>query len=102
MMFLDCPAYLEPGGAVRCALPAVVRYRFIVRSSNGLLESVIIRCPAGHQFNGPIEFLTCENRQKHDTASRALWSAGALPPVFCPPGRAAAGRVRTGSPGTCL
>ena len=66
MMFVDCPAYLDPCGAVRCGLPAVVRYRFTMRSSEGPLESVMIRCPAGHQFNGPIEFLTCENRQKRD------------------------------------
>jgi hypothetical protein len=25
MMFLDCPAYLDPGGAARCGLPAVGR-----------------------------------------------------------------------------
>jgi hypothetical protein len=26
MMFLDCPAYLNPGGAVRCGLPAEVHH----------------------------------------------------------------------------
>ena len=69
MMFLDCPAYLDPGGALRCGLPAEVRCRFIMRSTDGPLESVMIRCPAGHWFNGPIEFLTCENRQKHDAGA---------------------------------
>ena len=28
MMFLDCPAYLDQDGAVRCGLPAEVRCRF--------------------------------------------------------------------------
>ena len=40
MMFVDCPAYLDQDGAARCGLPAEVR------------------CPAGHWFTGPIEFLT--------------------------------------------
>ena len=58
IMFLDCPAYLDKEGAVRCGLPAEVRRRFIMRSSDGPLESAMIRCPAGHFFSGPIEFLT--------------------------------------------
>ena len=66
MMFLDCPAYLDVEGAVRCALPAEVRCRFTMRSSDGPLESAMIRCPAGHWFNGPVEFLTWASRQKHD------------------------------------
>lgn len=56
-MFLDCPAYLDEVGLVRCGLPAEVRRRFIMRSTDGPLESVMIRCPAGHFFNAPIEFL---------------------------------------------
>jgi len=28
MMFLDCPAYLDRQGAVRCGLPAEVRCQF--------------------------------------------------------------------------
>jgi len=39
MMFLDCPAYLDEEGAVRCGLPAEVRCRFIMRSTDGPLES---------------------------------------------------------------
>lgn len=58
MTFLDCPAYLDREGAVRCGLPAEVRYRFIMRSTAGPLESAMIRCPAGHCFSGPIESLT--------------------------------------------
>jgi SnoaL-like polyketide cyclase len=35
MMFLDCPAWLDEEGAVRCGLPAKVRHRFITRSTGG-------------------------------------------------------------------
>jgi hypothetical protein len=57
-MFLDCPAYLDEQGVVRCGLPAEVQRRFVMRSTSGPLESVMIRCPAGHFFNGPVEFLS--------------------------------------------
>jgi hypothetical protein len=57
-MFLDCPAYLDEQGFVRCGLPAEVQCRFVMRSTSGPLESVMIRCPQGHFFNGPIEFLS--------------------------------------------
>ena len=57
MMFLDCPACLDQEGAVRCGLPAEVRCRFTMRSTDGPLESVMIRCPAGHSFTGPVEVL---------------------------------------------
>ena len=35
MMFLDCPAHLDQDGTVRCGLPTEVRYRFIMRSTDG-------------------------------------------------------------------
>jgi hypothetical protein len=60
LTFLDCPAYLDEKGSVRCGLPAEVRHRFILRSTDGPLESATIRCPVGHFFNGPIEFLSLE------------------------------------------
>jgi hypothetical protein len=41
MMFLDCPAYLDQSGAARCGLPAEVRSRFTMRSTDGPLESLI-------------------------------------------------------------
>ena len=66
MMFLDCPAYLDEDGAVRCGLPAEVNSRFVMNSTDGPLESAMIRCPAGHRFNGPIEFLTWNRTDKHD------------------------------------
>jgi hypothetical protein len=66
MMFLACPAYLDRDGTARFGLPAEVRYRFTMRSSGGLLESAMIRCPAGHWFNGPIEPLTWESTDNHN------------------------------------
>jgi hypothetical protein len=62
VMFLDCPAYLDEDGALRCGLPAGVRYRFTMRSSDGPLEAAMIRCPSGHRFNGPIQSLTWEGK----------------------------------------
>jgi hypothetical protein len=60
VIFLDCPARMDSRGAVRCGLPAEVEYRYTVVSVDGPLESVKIRCPRGHWFNGPIEVLACE------------------------------------------
>jgi hypothetical protein len=57
-MFLDCPAYLDDEGAARCGLPAEVRCSYTMQSTNGPLDSVMIKCPLGHWFNGPLEFLT--------------------------------------------
>ena len=56
--FLDCPAYLDKHGTVRCGLPAVVEYCYPIRSIEGVLDAVKIRCPRGHWFNGPVEALT--------------------------------------------
>jgi hypothetical protein len=67
LMFLDCPAYLDGEGAERCGLPAEVDHRYIQASTDGPLESAVIRCPSGHWFNGPIEFLTWK---KAPTAGR--------------------------------
>ena len=72
MMFLNCPAYLDHEGAVRCGLPAEVRCRFTMRSTDGPLESVMIRCPAGHYFNGPIESLTRDSTDNHDPGPAGL------------------------------
>jgi hypothetical protein len=58
MMFFDCPAYLDDEGAARCGLPAEVRCRYTMQSTDGPLESLMIRCPTGHLFNGPVESLT--------------------------------------------
>ncbi len=77
MMFLDCPAYLDEQGAVRCGLPAEVRCRFTMRSSDGPIEAAMIRCPAGHWFNGPIESLTWEREQETRAGHAAAASTAA-------------------------
>lgn len=74
MMFLDCPAYMDQDGAMRCGLPAEVSRRFIMNSTDGPLESVMIRCPAGHWFNGPVEFLTWDRTDNHDAGTAAAAS----------------------------
>ena len=56
--FLDCPAYLDEHGSARCGLPAVVEYRYTIRSIEKTLGAAKIRCPRGHWFNGPVEALT--------------------------------------------
>ena len=66
VMFVDCPAYMDQTGSVRCGLPAEVQGRYVMRSTDGPLESAQIRCPRGHCFNGPVESLTL----RHD--DRAL------------------------------
>ena len=53
MMLLDCPAYLDDEGTVRCGLPAEVRCRFTMDSTDGPLESAMIRCPAGTGSTAP-------------------------------------------------
>ena len=73
-MFLNCPAYLDQDGAVRCGLPAEVRCRFTMRSPDGPIESAMIRCPAGHCFSGAIESLTWDGTDKHDPGSAAVTS----------------------------
>ena len=55
MMFLNCPAYLDHQGAVRCGLPAEVRCRFTMRSTDGPVESAMIGArpaitSAGHRI----------------------------------------------------
>src|SRR5215469_12988388 len=74
LTFLDCPAYLNLEGAVRCGLPAEVRCRFTMLSSDGPLESAMLRCPAGHWFNGPVEFLTWASRPKLDRGTAGAGS----------------------------
>src|SRR5215470_7283320 len=65
MMFLDCPAYLDEEGTLRCRLPAEVRCRFTMRSTDGPLAAAMIKCPAGHWFTGPVESLTWEREDRH-------------------------------------
>jgi hypothetical protein len=66
MMFLDCPAYLDYEGAARCGLPAEVTCSYTMQSTDGPLDGVMIKCPSGHLFNGPLEFLTWKNGERQD------------------------------------
>ena len=75
MMFFDCPAWLDKEGGVRCGLPAEVRSRYTLRSTDGFLESAMIRCPDGYWFNGPIESLTREGRHAHDQGAAGVGTA---------------------------
>ena len=68
VIFLDCPAYMDRRGAMRCGLPAEVEQWYAVGSTDGPLESAKIRCPRGHMFNGPVESLTWH---KHPSAAAA-------------------------------
>jgi hypothetical protein len=77
MMVLDCPACLDEEGAVRCGLPAEVRCQFTTRSSDGPAEAAMIRCPARHWFNGPIQSLTREREQEPRAAHAAAESTAA-------------------------
>ncbi|MGO8727295.1 MAG: hypothetical protein ACLQK8_11370 [Streptosporangiaceae bacterium] len=74
MMFLDCPAYLDHERTVRCGLPAEVRCRFTMRSTDGPVESAMISCPAGHYFCAAIESLTWNSKDKHDPDPAGLGS----------------------------
>jgi hypothetical protein len=64
LTILDCPAYMDTHGTVRCGLPATVEYRYTMESTDGPLESAKIRCPLGHGFNGPIESLIWDKHQE--------------------------------------
>ena len=77
MIFMDCPAYIDEDGVVRCGLTAEVEYRYAVRSSDGPLESVKVRCPRGHWFNGPVESLTWDKRTTATVRGAASQKQGA-------------------------
>ena len=62
--FLDCPAYLDRHGTARCGLPAVVEYRYPIRSTEGTLDGAKIRCPRGHWLLGQVDAMTLPGRQK--------------------------------------
>jgi RNA polymerase sigma-70 factor (ECF subfamily) len=61
LAFLDCPAWLDRECLTRCGLPAEVLRRFIMESTSGPLESATIKCPVGHYFIAPVEFLSLES-----------------------------------------
>jgi hypothetical protein len=73
IMFIDCPAYVGEDRATRCGLPAEVMRRFLMNSTDGPLESATIRCPAGHFFNGPVEFLTYDKSETSAGGRDRFW-----------------------------
>ena len=80
VMFVDCPAYMSDNGSVRCGLAAEVEGRYTMRSTGGPLESARIRCPRGHWFNGPVEFLTVP-QQGHGPDGAGGRQRGGNPPA---------------------
>ena len=48
-----------------------------MRSTDGPLECAMIRCPAGHWFNGAIESLTWDGKRNHDPGTGAATSRSA-------------------------
>jgi hypothetical protein len=76
MMFLDCPAYLDQDGAARCGLPAEVSRWFTMGSTDGPLESAVIRC-RGTPATGP----TAGPPSHPHPKIRELFSGSAAVPV---------------------
>jgi hypothetical protein len=76
VMFLDCPEYMDQHGAARCGLPAAVEDRYTMQSTDGLLESVRIRCPRSHYFNGPLESLTWDKAASAPFGTREIRDQG--------------------------
>jgi hypothetical protein len=69
--FVDCPAYTDRRGTIRCGLPAEVEDRYTMASTDGPLVSARIRCPRGHWFNGPIEALSWDNQSAGQPPERS-------------------------------
>lgn len=76
VMFIDCPAYMDEHGAVRCGLPAEVQDRYTMDSSDGPVEGAKIRCPRGHRFNGPVDSLTWKKDQHPAVRDQSVIRAG--------------------------
>jgi hypothetical protein len=94
MMFLDCPACLDQHGAARCGLPAEVSCRFTMRSTDGPLDSIMIRCPAGHHFSGPVACLTPDRTGNPDQGTATASSRAernSPPPAYEGDGRGGGG-----------
>jgi hypothetical protein len=70
--FVDCPAYADERGTIRCGLPAEVEDRYTMTSTDGPLDSARIRCPRGHFFNGPIEAFSWGGKPAGGSASNPL------------------------------
>ena len=75
--FVDCPAYRDKRGTIRCGLPAEVEDRYTMTSTDGPLEIARIRCPRGHFFNGPIEAFYWESQPAGELPARSASPGGA-------------------------
>ena len=66
-----------------------------MHSTDGPVESAMIRCPAGHYFCAAVESLTWDGKDKHDPGTAAVTSrAGRDSVQGSHDGRDAHGRVR--------
>ena len=77
--FLDCPAYMDRNGMERCGLLAAVEDSYMARSMEGPLESVRIRCPCGHWFNGSTDSLTWAKNPSAAVQHNQHWPSTVLP-----------------------
>jgi hypothetical protein len=66
------PAAQLGGGFGLPSVRGVVEGRYTMESTDGPLESARIRCPRGHWFNGPVEYLTVprHGHGRHDAGGR--------------------------------
>jgi hypothetical protein len=46
VMFMDCPAYMDRRGTIRCGLPAAVEYRYTVSTMAGCWKAPRSAAPA--------------------------------------------------------
>jgi hypothetical protein len=65
--FIDCPAYLDDSGALRCGLPAEVVGRYSLGSAHGRLTAATIVCPLGYRFNATVDALLMKPRSQQPT-----------------------------------
>ena len=77
-MFVDCPAYMNEDGTVRCGLPAVVEDSYTLDSTDGPVTSVKIQCPTGHWFSGPVAALTVPAYPAEQFTARVVAAADSV------------------------
>src|SRR5260370_5989248 len=101
-MFLDCPACMDKEGIARGGLPAEVRCTFIMRSTDGPLDAVMIGCPAAARDNaGPVTNVGRRRGPRHPSrAGRAGSPADEC--GYRPARRAPADRPRPRDTGSAL
>jgi len=68
--FVECPAYVDDDGTLRCGLPAEVLDRFSLWSTDGWLAAAVIACPVNHRFSAPLDALHVPDCPKRSDQSR--------------------------------